>query len=190
SVDDSQNTKNKAFLFRFLSPAEVQNVTMLSVSDGEQIYLYMPAFKKVRRIAGSSKKEKFAGTNFSFGDFGGGYTKNDYESKLLNEDDTNYIIELKPKDKDSEYSRLTMTIDKAKLYFKKIEFTDLDGNPAKVLDVQEVKEETDGTITIMKMTFMDLKENTRSFMQMEKVEKGLTLPEGFFSVRTIQRPEI
>ena len=69
SIDDSENPQNRAFIFRFLSPAEVKNVTMLSTKDGDEIYLFMPAFKKVRRIAGSSKKEKFAGTNFSFGDF-------------------------------------------------------------------------------------------------------------------------
>jgi hypothetical protein len=58
AYDDSEDTENRAFIFRFLSPAEVRNVTMLSMEDGEQIYLFMPAFKKVRRIAGSGKKRK------------------------------------------------------------------------------------------------------------------------------------
>jgi len=190
SVDDSENTQNRAFIFRFLSPAEVKNVTMLSLKDGEEIYLYMPAFKKVRRIAGSSKKEKFAGTNFSFGDFGGGYTKDDYESSLVSEDEQTYVLDLKPNDTDTDYSKLTMTVDKEKFYFKKIEFFDLEGNPWKVLDIQEVKEETDGSITIMKLTFTDLKDNTKSFLQMESVEKGVNLAKDFFSVRTIQRPQL
>jgi len=190
SIDDSKNPQNRAFIFRFLSPAEVKNVTMLSMKDGDEIYLFMPAFKKVRRIAGSSKKEKFAGTNFSFGDFGGGYTKDDYQGTLVNEDDQNYILDLKPTDPDTDYTKLTMTIDKVKLYFKKIEFFDLEGNPWKVLSIQEVKEEEDGSITIMKLEFNDLKENTKSFLQMESVEIGVELPKNFFSVRTIQRPEL
>ena len=190
SIDDSQNPQNRAFIFRFLSPAEVKNVTMLSLKDGEEIYLFMPAFKKVRRIAGSSKKEKFAGTNFSFGDFSGGYPKDDYEASLASEDDLSYVLDLKPNDPDSDYSKLIMTVDKEKFYFKKIEFIDLNGNPWKVLEVQEVQEEEDGTITILKMTFQDLKDNTKSYIEMGSVEKDIELPKNFFSVRTIQRPEL
>ena len=48
--DDQMNT-----LVRFLSPKSVKGVTLLNINDGEKIYLYMPAYNKPRRIAGSSK---------------------------------------------------------------------------------------------------------------------------------------
>ncbi len=190
SYDDSEDTENRAFIFRFLSPAEVKNVTMLSMKDGDQIYLFMPAFKKVRRIAGSGKKEKFAGTNFSFEDLSGGYSKDDYDATLVNDEGENYILDLVPNDPDSDYSKLIMTVDKEKFYFKKIEFIDLEGNQWKVLEVQKVQEEEDGSITILKMYFQDLKDNSTSLIEMESVEKGIDLPSNFFSVRTIQKPEI
>ncbi|NLJ49184.1 MAG: outer membrane lipoprotein-sorting protein [Candidatus Atribacteria bacterium] len=190
AYDDSEDTENRAFIFRFLSPAEVRNVTMLSMEDGEQIYLFMPAFKKVRRIAGSGKKEKFAGTNISFEDLSGGYSKDDYDATLVGEDEENYLLDLVPADPDSDYSKLIMTVDKEKFYFKKIEFLDLEGNLWKVLEVQKVQEEEDGSVTILKMYFQDLKDNTTSLVEFESVEKGIDLPNNFFSVRTIQQPEI
>ncbi|HKK83692.1 MAG TPA: outer membrane lipoprotein-sorting protein, partial [Atribacterota bacterium] len=43
-------------LMRFLSPKSVEGVTLLSIENGDKIYLYMPAYQKPRRIAGSSKQ--------------------------------------------------------------------------------------------------------------------------------------
>jgi len=45
-------------LIRFLSPAEDRGVGFLSLSD-ERMYLYMPAFNRVRRIASHVKKKSF-----------------------------------------------------------------------------------------------------------------------------------
>ena len=50
----------RSTLVRFLSPKSVKGVTLLNIDDGEKIYLYMPAYNKPRRIAGSSKGEELS----------------------------------------------------------------------------------------------------------------------------------
>jgi hypothetical protein len=62
-------------LVRFLSPKSVKGVTLLIINDGEKIYLYMPAYNKPRRIAGSSKGDKFMGTDLSYEDMSENLTK-------------------------------------------------------------------------------------------------------------------
>ncbi|MEN3202103.1 MAG: outer membrane lipoprotein-sorting protein [Atribacterota bacterium] len=177
-------------IFRFLSPADVKGVTLLSLRNGEKIYLYMPAYKKVRLIAGSSKSEKFMGTDFSYDDLSAGYGKEDYESALQGEDEANYYLELTPKKSDSKYGRLIMVVDKEKFYFKKIEFFDASGNLWKVLEVHEIREKEDGSIQILKLSLKDVKENHATIMEASSIEEDIPLPEDFFSVRTIQRPTL
>ncbi|MDI3530769.1 MAG: hypothetical protein PWP60_618 [Candidatus Atribacteria bacterium] len=188
SKDEGDDTIS--LIVRFLSPADVEGVTLLSIKGGEKIYLYMPAYRKVRRIAGSGKKEKFMGTDFSYDDLSQSYGREDYEATLLREDEENYYLELRPFEEDSDYSKLVMTVDKEKFYFKKIEFYDLEGNLWKELQVLEIEEDEEGKITILKMSFKDLKENHETRIETVKHEEDIPLPDNFFSVRTIQRPEL
>ncbi|KKK47176.1 hypothetical protein LCGC14_3157830, partial [marine sediment metagenome] len=54
-------------LILFLLPADVKGVGFLSLSE-DRMYLYMPAFRKIRRIASHIKNENFMGTDFSYED--------------------------------------------------------------------------------------------------------------------------
>jgi len=177
-------------IFRFLSPASVRNITLLSLNDGDQINLYMPAYRRVRRIAGAGRQETFAGTNFTYEDIGGGFEREDYEYELTGEDEENYIIELFPLDPESEYSRQVMKVDKELFFFSRIDFYDLEETLWRVLEVLEVEELEDGTVRFREISLSDVKENSRSVLKLEEIEDDIDLPANFFSVRTIQRPEL
>ncbi len=179
-----------SIIVRFLSPADVKGVTLLSLQGGESMYLYMPAYRKVRRIASSEKNEKFMGTDFTYDELGGSYSREDYDSTLVEENEEVYKLELIPRDPESNYSKLLMEVDKEKFYFRRIEFYDKDDNLWKTLEILEVEEDEDGSITIKKIDLTDLKENHKTVMEMEEIEKNIPLPDNFFSVRTIQRPEL
>src|ERR1043166_3742292 len=58
-------------LMRFLSPRDLENTGLLTWEkrDGDDDqWLYLPATKKVTRIAASGKKSRFMGTDFAFED--------------------------------------------------------------------------------------------------------------------------
>jgi hypothetical protein len=58
-------------LIRFLEPADVKGTATLMIehSDGDDdIWIYLPALHKVRRLVASNKKDSFVGTDFSYGD--------------------------------------------------------------------------------------------------------------------------
>jgi predicted RND superfamily exporter protein len=57
-------------LVRFTSPADVSGTSVLTIeNDGDDdIWVYLPALKKVRRLTASNKRDAFVGTDFSYGD--------------------------------------------------------------------------------------------------------------------------
>jgi predicted RND superfamily exporter protein len=55
---------------RFTSPADVGGTSVLTIENegDDDIWVYLPALKKVRRLAASNKNDAFVGTDFSYGD--------------------------------------------------------------------------------------------------------------------------
>jgi uncharacterized protein len=58
-------------MIRFLAPADIKNTVTLLVEGhqgDDELWIYLPAIKKARRLANSNKKGSFAGTDLSYGD--------------------------------------------------------------------------------------------------------------------------
>jgi hypothetical protein len=57
-------------LIRFMSPADVRGVGLLSIDteERENQWLYLPALQRVRRISSSQKSDSFMGSDFSYED--------------------------------------------------------------------------------------------------------------------------
>jgi outer membrane lipoprotein-sorting protein len=89
---------------RFLEPADVKGTVSLLIEHSEKdddIWIYLPSVKKVRRLVSSNKKDSFVGTDFSYGDVIGHKVK-EWDHKLIKEEDIDgkpcYVIESTPKD--------------------------------------------------------------------------------------------
>jgi outer membrane lipoprotein-sorting protein len=66
---DANDTRKQ--LIRFLSPADVKGTGFLSIEHGDRDddrWLYLPALRKSRRIAGSDKTDRFMGSEFAYED--------------------------------------------------------------------------------------------------------------------------
>jgi outer membrane lipoprotein-sorting protein len=177
-------------LVRFLSPKSVKGVTLLNIDDGEKIYLYMPAYGKARRIAGSSKGDEFMGTGLSYEDINMNYEDKDYEKKLLEETDSEFIIEVIPSEEDTSYKKIILTVDKEKFYTKKVEFYDMSENLIKTLEIDKIKIDGKGKITPMEIVFTDIEENRKTKIVIKKIEYDIELSSSFFSIRTLKKPTL
>jgi outer membrane lipoprotein-sorting protein len=89
---------------RFLEPADVKGTVSLLIEHSEKdddMWIYLPSMKKVRRLVSSNKKDSFVGTDFSYGDVIGHKVK-EWHHKLAKEEDVDgkpcYVIESTPKD--------------------------------------------------------------------------------------------
>lgn len=177
-------------LMRFLSPKSVKGVTLLNIDDGEKIYLYMPAYDKPRRIAGSSKQEEFMGTGLSYEYMSMNYEGKDYEKRLLEETDEEYVVEVLPSGEDVSYEKIILHIDKEKFYAKKVEFYEAGGELTKTLTINKIEVDDNGKVTPMEIEFTDIAENKKTKIIIKEIEYDIELSSSFFSIRTLKKPTL
>lgn len=91
---------------RFMDPPDVKGTVTLLLEHADRdddIWVYLPALKKVRRLVSSNKKDSFVGTDFSYADVIG-YKVGEWNYKLLREEPYDgqpcYVIESTPKTAD------------------------------------------------------------------------------------------
>ena len=109
-------------LYRYTKPEKKAGIATLSLPDGK-MWLYMPSFGKPIKISLLSKSQSFTGTDFSYEDISGIPYNVRYNPKLLESEDSNtYRLELTPKDKKMEYSKIIITLDKDHFYPKTMDF--------------------------------------------------------------------
>ncbi len=126
------------YLIVFLDPADIKGTALLTWEQKERDndqWLYLPAQKKMQRIAKGSKKNYFMGTDFTYEDMEpedlDNFNYKILRSEKLNQDKKDldcYVIEATPsnkeKKKESGYSKRIMWIEKKHLYTLKVEFYD------------------------------------------------------------------
>ncbi len=183
--DDQTNT-----LVRFLSPKSVKGVTLLNINDGEKIYLYMPAYGKARRIAGSSKSDEFMGTGLSYEDMSMDYEDKEYKKTLLHETDNEYIVEVLPSGEDLSYEKIIIHVDKAMFYAKKVEFYETSNELTKTLTINKIKIDDKGKVTPMEIEFTDIEEENKTKIVIKEIEYDIELSSSFFSIRTLKKPTL
>jgi len=174
-------------LVRFLSPKSQKGITILNVNDGEKIRLYMPAYGKARKMAGG---DEFMGTGLSYEDMSMNYQDKDYEKKLLEETDREYIVEVLPSGEDVSYEKIILHIDKEKFYATKVEFYEAGNELTKTLTINKIKVEDTGKITPLEIAFTDMVENRVTKIIIKEIEYDIELPSGFFSIRTLSKPTL
>jgi hydrophobe/amphiphile efflux-3 (HAE3) family protein len=136
-------------LTRFTAPADVKDTVTLMIENSakdDDIWVYLPALKKVRRLVASNKKDSFVGTDFSYADVIG-YKVTDWNYKLLREDTLDgqpvYVVEALPKTasvrSDTGYGRRTDWIRKDNLMTVKSELLDAGEQPLKTIVFSELR---------------------------------------------------
>ncbi|HKJ68367.1 MAG TPA: outer membrane lipoprotein-sorting protein [bacterium] len=131
-VEIYQQGTNKR-LVRFLAPANQKGIGFLALPEDVN-YLYLPAFRNIRRIAPSIRNQNFAGTDFSYQDLSSSTYAEDYDPKLLQITDEFYLLEMTPNpETETDYGKVKAWIRKDNYYPVKFEFYDRTGALWKVL---------------------------------------------------------
>ncbi len=170
----------------FLSPADVRGVGFLSLSE-DRMYLYLPAFRKIRRIASHIKNEDFMGTDFSYEDMAETEYTDDYTATLENEGADQYVLELRPHpDPDVSYSRQRMWVDKKTFIPVRTEYYSKGGKLIKVMRAESIKE-VDGYWFPMKITMKTVKTGHKTLLEIVDIKHDTGLSDRFFTERNLKR---
>ncbi len=173
-------------LIRFLEPADQRGIAFLSLPN-DVMYVYFPAFRKVRRIASHVKNQTFAGTDFTYDDLATFRYADKYTATLLEETDSAYVLRLLPKPgTQKDYASLKMWVDKASFHPLRIEFYDRSGNLWKVMEFRRL-EQIKGYWVAREMEMRDLKRHHATRMILEKIQLDTGVPDRVFTKRYLRR---
>lgn len=99
-------------LMRFTDPGDVRGQSILVMSR-QEMYIWLPAYRRVRRIAGHVRNQGFMGSVMTFDDMAIGQWSGDYDARFLKEDANHWYIRLTPKKgKNVAFPQLWMKIEK------------------------------------------------------------------------------
>lgn len=130
----------------FDQPKDVAGTALLTFTHkaaDDDRWLYLPAVKRVKRIASSNKSGPFMGSEFAYEDLGSQepekYTYKWLRDEALDGKDC-FVFERYPKDKDSGYTRQVVWMDKAEYRPLKIEFHDRKQSLLKTLTLADYQQ--------------------------------------------------
>ncbi len=96
----------------FLSPGDIKGTRVLTMTP-TQIWIWLPEFSKIRRVASHSLNQGFMGTTLSQQDMATYAYAGLYNAELVSQDDTSWTLKLTAKDpKEAAYDTLVMVADK------------------------------------------------------------------------------
>ncbi len=173
-------------LIRFLEPADQRGIAFLSLPN-DVMYVYFPAFKKVRRIAAHVKNQTFAGTDFTYDDLSTFKYSEEYNPELVAETDTAYVLKLTPKPgSDKDYAYLKMWVDRQTFHPLRTEFYDPSGNLWKVMTFRNITQ-IQGYWVAKEMEMRDLKRQHTTRMILEDIQVDTGIPDKVFTKRYLRR---
>lgn len=176
------------FLMRFLSPADIRGVALLidvQDRDDDLIYLYLPAFRRERRIASHVKNEEFMGTGLTYEDIAEKNYSDTYEVVSWSRTGPDYALELRSKKEDSTYDGAMMVVDGESYLPIRTELLQ-DGSVVKRLTVEDVGRHRG--YWYAEKTVVELPDSgRRTVMEIESIEHAASLDDALFSVRSLRR---
>jgi hypothetical protein len=192
--------KTEKRIYRFLSPADVQGTGVLVFdyeTQADDVWIYLPALRKTRRIVSSQKSQSFMGSEFTYGDLNIP-PLDDFNYTLVKEEDYGgescFVIDVLPKKKETGteegYSKKTYWVSKSKFAVRKGLFYDNGGALLKELKTEDIKllDPKKNRYRAMKMEMTNVKNKRRSVFESEKVTLAPDTKDEFFTPRYLERP--
>jgi hypothetical protein len=194
---DNGNTEKS--ITRFLEPADVKGTGLLTFSyedKDDDIWLYLPALRKTRRIVSSEKASSFMGSEFSYADIIAPDI-DDFGYKLIgteNVDGTEcWKIEMTPNTADivdeNGFSKKMVFIAKKDNVIRKAVYYDLDGEFYKTLTVRAIKEldEKNHRYTMTNMEMINEQNGRSSSFVFDEVMFSPDVKDEYFTTSYLER---
>ena len=160
-------------LFRYTYPESDAGIATLSLPNNE-IYLYLPMFKKPKKITNIAESNTFNKSDFSIEDMAAqGYSEK-YSGKILPSEDNLYVIELNEKDEKSSKGKQIIYVHKTYFYLERIKYFDKKDQHQKTALYKQKK--VNGLWIAEQVSMEDHKKNHKTTLSMTnfKINQGLS----------------
>ena len=160
--DESVGDKS---LVLFDTPRDIEGTALLShakILDPDDQWLYLPALKRVKRIASSNKSGPFVGSEFAFEDFTA-IELNKFNYRHIGVESCGAfqcdVLERLPRYENSGYSKQVSWIDQDDFQIRKVEFYDRRGDLLKVLELSDYRQYDNGVWRAHKLAMKNVQTN-------------------------------
>ena len=180
---------------KFLDPADVRGTAMLiydNKSSADEMWIYLPALKKTRRIVSSEKGKNFMSSEFSNADMSSP-SLSDFTNKHtgLSGKDNQWVIESIPLSSEIAdeygYSRKITWFSMDKCQVLKMEFYNFDNELFKIIEVKSIHSLPEGKYIIREMTANNVLTGRKSAITFTKISDNPKIDDSFFSIQNLER---
>ncbi len=169
-------------LFRYTSPKSDSGIATLSLPNNE-VYLYLPLFKKPKRITNLAEKNVFNASDFSFEDMATKSYCSKFSAELISTNDTSYVLSLKPKYLKSKYDHVVLRLNKNYFYPETLEYYNHKGNLVKFATYRF--ERIGGNWISTQVSMKDIHKNHLTTIKMSDIKINQGLKENLFTVESL-----
>ena len=201
--------KTEKRIYRFLSPADVQGTSILVFdyeSKADDVWIFLPALRKTRRIVSSQNTQSFMGSEFSYGDLNIP-ALDDFTYALAKEEscgpssgngnanDACWVIDVLPKNKDTAdsdgYSKKTYWVSKEKMAVVRGLYYDKDGKLLKELIAGDIKllDPKNKRYRATHMEMVNKQNGRRSVFDSKKVTYAPATKDEYFTTAYLERTQ-
>ncbi len=190
STSKTINGKSHA-LARFSAPAGVSGVAVLTIAgdqgQGDDVSLYLPKLKRVRKVAKSDRGKAFMDTDFSYADIGSNGTRDEDTRRLEDSkiEGRDCFVLTGKGDDSSPYGQVKMFVDKQTWVPMQVEYSDKAGKPLKRYRTIKLKQFKDRVLAA-ESVMENLQSGTKTQMTLLKLEDS-TLGDEAFTDRALER---
>ncbi|MCB9283177.1 MAG: outer membrane lipoprotein-sorting protein [Lewinellaceae bacterium] len=189
-----QTTKT---LMKFLSPSDVKGTAMLIFDyedKSDDMWIYLPALRKTRRIVSSEKSKSFMGSEFSNADMSKP-NLDQFDYRLLGSATTQgkdcWKIEATCKDEAIEdeygFSRKISFVEKSTYLTQRVEYYDLDDALFKVMTLSKYQKQANGKYFAFLMEMDNLQNDRKSVISIDQFQLGSNIQESYFSTANLEK---
>jgi len=181
--DESVGDKS---LVLFATPRDIEGTALLShakILDPDDQWLYLPALKRVKRIASSNKSGPFVGSEFAFEDFTA-IELNKFEYRLIGTETCGAlhcdVLERLPQYENSGYTKQVAWVDQQDFQIRRVDFYDRRGDLLKVLEFDEYRQYDNGVWRAHLLSMNNVQTNKQTDLIYGDYRFGAGLSEGDF----------
>jgi hypothetical protein len=183
-------------LLRIEEPADLRGSAFLLIQkqEGNDMFVYLPEMKKVRRISARHLRGKLFGTDFSYKDLEQLFAQGE-EASLVRLPDAEregravFALEARPgPDADEGYTRVTSLVDRETCVPLEIAFYEKGEVPVKVIDVDPARITKEGDVHVPRwVRVRDLQKSRESRLVTHDVQVDPELADGMFTSSSLER---
>ncbi|MEO8177273.1 MAG: outer membrane lipoprotein-sorting protein [Deltaproteobacteria bacterium] len=192
--------KTEKRVYRFSAPADVAGTGVLVFdyeAQADDVWVYLPALRKIRRIVSAQRSEGFMGSEFSYADLNVP-ALDDYNYRREREESVGgeacHVIDVLPKTpeiaKGEGYSRKTYWVSRERFVLHKAVYYDLEGRAMKELDNSDFKllDAKRKRYRPMRMVMTNKQNGRVSTFATEQIAFSPEVKDDYFTPRQLERP--